>query len=545
MDAINQPLLSIRDLSVAFHQQSGTSLAVDKISFEIRRGECVALVGESGSGKSVSALSILKLLPYPTASHPSGSIRFKGRELLPLSEREMRDIRGSDVSIIFQEPMTSLNPLHTIERQIGEILHLHQPISGAMARGRTLELLTQVGIPEPETRMKSYPHQLSGGQRQRVMIAMALANEPDLLIADEPTTALDVTVQAQILALLADIRARLGMSLLFITHDLGIVRRIADRVCVMNGGKIVEQGAVEQVFSAPKHPYTRQLLAAEPKPDPAPPRPESPVVIETDDLKVWFPIKRGLLRTTVGHIKAVDGVSLAVRKGETLGVVGESGSGKTTLGLALLRLISSDGPIVFLGKGIQGLKFDTMRPFRRDMQIVFQDPFGSLSPRMSVGDIVAEGLSVHQRALSAEQREARVIKALRDVGLDPDTRFRYPHEFSGGQRQRISIARAIVLEPSFVVLDEPTSALDMLFQAQMVDLLRDLQRKRDLTYMFISHDLRVVASLASHLIVMRHGKVVEEGPAAALFKSPKSDYTRALFAAAFRNEAADGDAVAT
>jgi microcin C transport system ATP-binding protein len=545
MDAINQPLLSIRDLSVAFHQPSGTSLAVDKISFEIRRGECVALVGESGSGKSVSALSILKLLPYPTASHPSGSIRFQGRELLPLSEQEMRGIRGSDVSIIFQEPMTSLNPLHTIGRQIDEILHLHQPISSVMARARTLELLTQVGIPEPATRMMSYPHQLSGGQRQRVMIAMALANEPDLLIADEPTTALDVTVQAQILALLADIRARLGMSLLFITHDLGIVRRIADRVCVMNGGKIVEQGPVEQVFSAPKHPYTKDLLAAEPKPDPAPPRPESPVVMKTDDLKVWFPVKRGLMRSTVGYIKAVDGVSLAVRKGETLGVVGESGSGKTTLGLALLRLISSAGPIVFLGSNIQGLKFKAMRPFRRDMQIVFQDPFGALSPRMAIEDIVAEGLSVHQPQLSQEQREARVIKALRDVGMDPDTRFRYPHEFSGGQRQRISIARAVVLEPSFVVLDEPTSALDMLFQAQMVDLLRELQRKRDLTYMFISHDLRVVASLASHLIVMRHGKVVEEGPAMDLFRNPRSDYTRALFAAAFRNEAADGDAVAT
>jgi microcin C transport system ATP-binding protein len=543
MDAINQPLLSIRDLSVAFHQPSGTSLAVDKISFEIRRGECVALVGESGSGKSVSALSILKLLPYPTASHPSGSIRFQGRELLPLSEQEMRGIRGSDVSIIFQEPMTSLNPLHTIGRQIDEILHLHQPISSAMARARTLELLTQVGIPEPATRMMSYPHQLSGGQRQRVMIAMALANEPDLLIADEPTTALDVTVQAQILALLADIRARLGMSLLFITHDLGIVRRIADRVCVMNGGKIVEQGPVEQVFSAPKHPYTKDLLAAEPKPDPAPPRPESPVVMKTDDLKVWFPVKRGLMRSTVGYIKAVDGVSLAVRKGETLGVVGESGSGKTTLGLALLRLISSAGPIVFLGSNIQGLKFKAMRPFRRDMQIVFQDPFGALSPRMAIEDIVAEGLSVHQPQLSQEQREARVIKALRDVGMDPDTRFRYPHEFSGGQRQRISIARAVVLEPSFVVLDEPTSALDMLFQAQMVDLLRELQRKRDLTYMFISHDLRVVASLASHLIVMRHGQVVEEGPAAELFKAPKSDYTSALFAAAFRNEIAPDGAV--
>jgi microcin C transport system ATP-binding protein len=545
MDAINQPLLSVHDLSVAFHQPSGATIAVDHVSFEIKRGECVALVGESGSGKSVSALSILKLLPYPSASHPSGSIQFKGRELLTLSEREIRNLRGNDISIIFQEPMTSLNPLHTIEAQIGEILRLHQPINGSAVRARTLELLTQVGIPEPETRLGSYPHQLSGGQRQRVMIAMALANEPDLLIADEPTTALDVTVQAQILALLADIRARLGMSLLFITHDLGIVRRIADTVCVMNSGKIVEQGPVEEVFTAPKHPYTRALLAAEPKPDPAPPRPNSPVVISTDDLKVWFPIKRGLMRSTVGHIKAVDGVSLAVRKGETLGVVGESGSGKTTLGLALLRLISSDGPIVFLGKNIQGLQFKAMRPFRRDMQIVFQDPFGALSPRMSVGDIVAEGLTVHQSALSHEAREEKVIKALTDVGMDPQTRFRYPHEFSGGQRQRISIARAVVLEPNFVVLDEPTSALDMLFQAQMVDLLRELQRKRDLTYMFISHDLRVVASLASHLIVMRQGKVVEEGPAADLFKAPKSDYTRALFAAAFRNETTAGGAVAS
>jgi microcin C transport system ATP-binding protein len=544
MDAVNQPLLDVRDLSVAFRHGGGTSVAVDHISFEIRRGQCVALVGESGSGKSVSALSILKLLPYPTASHPSGSIHFKGRELIDLSEREIRSLRGNDISIIFQEPMTSLNPLHTIEAQIGEILQLHGSIRGSMARARILELLTQVGIPDPESRLGSYPHQLSGGQRQRVMIAMALANEPDLLIADEPTTALDVTVQAQILALLAEIRARLGMSLLFITHDLGIVRRIADVVCVMNNGKIVEQGPVEQVFTAPKHRYTQALLAAEPKPDPAPPRPAAPVVISTSDLKVWFPIKRGLMRSTVGHIKAVDGVSLTVRKGETLGVVGESGSGKTTLGLALLRLISSQGPIVFLSKDIQGLRFKAMRPFRRDMQIVFQDPFGALSPRMSVGDIVAEGLSVHQRALSEADRELRVIKALTDVGLDPETRFRYPHEFSGGQRQRISIARAVVLEPSFVVLDEPTSALDMLFQAQMVDLLRELQRKHDLTYVFISHDLRVVASLASHLIVMRNGKVVEEGPASELFKHPKTDYTRALFAAAFRIEAAPGGAVA-
>ncbi|MGJ4915749.1 ABC transporter ATP-binding protein [Bradyrhizobium sp. HKCCYLRH2060] len=545
MDAISQPLLSVSDLSVAFHQQGRLSTAVDHVSFDIKRGECVALVGESGSGKSVSALSVLKLLPYPVASHPSGSIRFKGRDLLPLSEGEMRGIRGSDISIIFQEPMTSLNPLHTIERQISEILHLHRPISNGAARARVLELLTQVGIPEPETRLGSYPHQLSGGQRQRVMIAMALANEPDLLIADEPTTALDVTVQAQILALLADIRARLGMSLLFITHDLGIVRRIADRVCVMNGGKIVEQGPVEQVFTAPSHPYTRALLAAEPKPDPAPPRPDAPVVMQAKDLKVWFPIKRGLFRSTVGHIKAVDGVSIAVRKGETLGVVGESGSGKTTLGLALLRLISSDGPIVFLGNEIQGLTFKQVRPFRRDMQIVFQDPFGALSPRMSVGDIIAEGLSVHQPDLSEEQSEAKVVKALTDVGLDPETRFRYPHEFSGGQRQRISVARAVVLEPSFVVLDEPTSALDMLFQSQMVELLRELQRKRELTYMFISHDLRVVAALASHLIVMRHGKVVEEGPAVELFKAPKTDYTRALFAAAFRNETAGNGAAAS
>ncbi|PZA09119.1 microcin ABC transporter ATP-binding protein [Rhodopseudomonas palustris] len=544
MDAINQPLLDVSDLSVAFHQPSGATTAVDHISYQIKRGECVALVGESGSGKSVSALSILKLLPYPSASHPSGQIRFKGRELLGMSEREIRGIRGNEISIVFQEPMTSLNPLHTIEAQIGEILQLHGGVRGAKARSRIIELLTQVGIPEPETRLASYPHQLSGGQRQRVMIAMALANEPDLLIADEPTTALDVTVQAQILALLADIRARLGMSMLFITHDLGIVRRIADTVCVMHTGKIVEQGPVEQVFADPQHPYTKALLAAEPKPDPAPPCPDAPVVISTDDLKVWFPIRRGLLRKTVGHIKAVDGVTLAIRKGETLGVVGESGSGKTTLGLALLRLISSDGPIVFLGDDVQGLKFKQMRTYRRDMQIVFQDPFGALSPRMSVGDIIAEGLSVHQPQLDEAEREARVIKSLKDVGLDPATRFRYPHEFSGGQRQRISIARAVVLEPNFVVLDEPTSALDMLFQAQMVDLLRELQRKRDLTYMFISHDLRVVASLASHLIVMKQGKVVEEGPAAELFKAPKTDYTRALFAAAFRLETSPDGAAA-
>jgi microcin C transport system ATP-binding protein len=414
----------------------------------------------------------------------------------------------------------------------------HLARAGPAGRKRTVELLTQVGIPDPEGRLASYPHQLSGGQRQRVMIAMALANEPDLLIADEPTTALDVTVQAQILKLLKDTQQRLGMSMLFITHDLGIVRKIADKVCVMQQGKIVEQGPVERVFAAPEHPYTRALLAAEPKPDPAPPRPQAPVVVKTDDLKVWFPIKRGVLRKTVGHIKAVDGISVELRKGETLGVVGESGSGKTTLGLAILRLISSDGPVVFMGHTIQGLKFKDMRPFRRDMQIVFQDPYGSLSPRMSVSDIIEEGLWVHHPKLNAQEREQRVIDALNDVGLDPDTRHRYPHEFSGGQRQRIALARALVLEPTFIVLDEPTSALDMLIQAQMVDLLRDLQKRRDLTYMFISHDLRVVAALASRLLVLRNGKMVEEGAAAELFKNPKSDYTRALFAAAFNLETA-------
>ncbi|MGZ8329800.1 MAG: ABC transporter ATP-binding protein [Rhodoplanes sp.] len=538
------PLLSVRDLSVSFRQGERDILAVDRVSFDLAKGGTVALVGESGSGKSVTALSIMKLLPYPAASHPCGAIDFKGRELLALPESEMRRVRGDDITIIFQEPMTSLNPLHTIEKQIGEILLLHRGIAGAAARARTLELLDQVGIPDPETRLPSYPHQLSGGQRQRVMIAMALANEPDLLIADEPTTALDVTVQAQILKLLKEIQTRLGMSMLFITHDLGIVRKVADQVCVMKHGKIVEQGPVERVFTAPEHPYTRDLLAAEPKPNPAPLQPDAPMIIETKDLKVWFPIKRGVMRKVVGHIKAVDGVTIEIRKGETLGVVGESGSGKTTLGLAILRLISSDGPIVFLGKELQGLKFKQMRPFRRDMQIVFQDPFGSLSPRMSISDIIEEGLWVHQPKLSAAEREERVIRALSDVGLDPESRFRYPHEYSGGQRQRIAVARTLVLEPTFIVLDEPTSALDMLIQSQMVDLLRDLQQRRDLTYLFISHDLRVVAALASRLIVMRHGKVVEAGAACDVFAHPRSEYTRALFAAAFNLETAPEGVVA-
>ncbi len=536
MDAKTEKLLDVKDLSVAFKQGDKEILAVDRISFDLAKGETLAIVGESGSGKSVTALSVMKLLPYPAARHPSGSIHFQGQELLQMTERQIRSVRGNDITIIFQEPMTSLNPLHTIEKQIGEILELHRGMTGAAARARILELLTQVGIPDPETRLESYPHQLSGGQRQRVMIAMALANEPDLLIADEPTTALDVTVQAQILKLLKEIQGRLGMAMLFITHDLGIVRKIADRVCVMSKGKIVEQGSVERIFTAPEHPYTKALLAAEPKPDPAPLQPDAPIVVETKDLKVWFPIKRGVMRKVVGHIKAVDGITIEVRKGETLGVVGESGSGKTTLGLALLRLISSDGPVVFMGKQLQGLTFKEMRPFRRDMQIVFQDPFGSLSPRMSIADIIAEGLDVHQPKLSQDEREAKVVQALQDVGLDPESRFRYPHEYSGGQRQRIAVARALVLEPTFIVLDEPTSALDMLIQAQMVDLLRDLQKRRNLTYLFISHDLRVVAALASRLVVMRNGKVVEEGPAMELFKNPKSDYTRALFAAAFKLE---------
>ncbi len=527
------PLLSVQDLSVAFRRPNGEALAVRHVSFDVKPGETVALVGESGSGKSVTALSILKLLPYPAASHPSGKIIFKGRDLLTASERQLRGVRGNEVTMVFQEPMSSLNPLHTIDQQIGEMLILHRGLSGAAARTRILELLHEVGIPDPESRMGAYPHQLSGGQRQRVMIAMALANEPDLLIADEPTTALDVTVQAQILKLLKELQARLGMAMLFITHDLGIVRKIADRVCVMQKGEIVEQGGAEETFQHPQHPYTQALLKAEPKPDPAPAAPDAKVVVAAEDLKVHFPIKRGILRRTVGYVKAVDGITIAIHEGETLGVVGESGSGKTTLGLALLRLISSKGPILFLGERVDGLGFAGLRPLRAHMQIVFQDPFGALSPRMSVADIVGEGLLVHQKALTIDEREARVIAALEDVGLDPDSRFRYPHEFSGGQRQRISIARAMALEPSFVVLDEPTSALDMLVQAQIVDLLRALQRKRSLTYMFISHDLRVVSALASRILVMRNGKMVEEGPAREVFEHPKEPYTKALFAAAF------------
>ena len=532
------PLLSVRDLSVAFTQGGTESLAVDRISFDIGKGETVALVGESGSGKSVSALSVLKLLPYPPATHPSGKIIFGGRDLLSLDERELRKVRGNNITMIFQEPMTSLNPLHTIERQIGEILALHRGMRERQARVRTLELLNEVGIREPEKRLGAYPHQLSGGQRQRVMIAMALANEPELLIADEPTTALDVTVQAQILELLARLKEKNGMSMLFITHDLGIVRKIADRVCVMTGGKIVETGPTREIFDNPQHAYTRHLLAAEPKGKPPPANENAEPVMRGENIKVWFPIRQGFLRRTVDHVKAVDGVDVTVRAGQTLGVVGESGCGKTTLGLALARMISSEGTIRFDGRDIGRLSFNDMRPLRRELQIVFQDPYGSLSPRMSVAEIIEEGLKIHEPKLTADQRDRRVVDVLDEVGLDPATRFRYPHEFSGGQRQRIAIARAMVLNPRFVMLDEPTSALDMSVQAQVVDLLRTLQAKHDLAYLFISHDLKVVRALANHVIVMRNGRIVEAGPSQQIFENPQTDYTRALISAAFRIETA-------
>ncbi|MCO5155806.1 MAG: ABC transporter ATP-binding protein [Aquamicrobium sp.] len=527
------PLLSVQDLSVAFSQGGRETLAVDHVSFDIARGETVALVGESGSGKSVTALSVLKLLPYPPASHPSGQILFDGTDLLAQGEKGLRRVRGNKVTMIFQEPMTSLNPLHTIEQQIGEILKIHRGMNDGAARARTLELLNEVGIREPEKRLSAYPHQLSGGQRQRVMIAMALANEPELLIADEPTTALDVTVQAQILELLAELKKNNRMSMLFITHDLGIVRRIADRVCVMTKGRIVESGPTSEIFANPQHDYTRHLLAAEPKGRPPAADPKAETVLEGKDIRVWFPIKQGFFRKTVDHVKAVDGVSVTVRAGQTLGIVGESGSGKTTLGLALSRMIASKGEITLGDTRIDGHSFKEMRPLRRQMQIVFQDPFGSLSPRMSVSEIIEEGLKIHEPNLDVDARDDMIVDVLREVGLDPETRFRYPHEFSGGQRQRIAIARAMVLKPRFVMLDEPTSALDMSVQAQVVDLLRELQRKHRLAYLFISHDLKVVRALSNHVVVMRGGKVVEEGPSQQIFENPQTDYTKALIAAAF------------
>ena len=541
----NPPLISVEDLSVDFRSGERVTHAVRHVSFDIGDAETVALVGESGSGKTVTALSILKLLPYPTASHPSGIIRFNGENVLALPQAALRKIRGNKISMIFQEPMTSLNPLHTIENQVGEVLKIHRGLSDRAARTRVLDLLDKVGIDDPKGRLQSYPHQLSGGQRQRVMIAMALANEPDLLIADEPTTALDVTIQAQILDLLLKLKAEFNMAMLLITHDLGIVRKMADRVCVMNNGEIVERGETRALFANPQHPYTKHLIASEPKGSPPPEDAKAKTILEAKDLRVWFPIKRGFLRHTVGHIKAVDGIDLTVKEGQTLGVVGESGSGKTTLGLALLRLVSSEGPIVYLGDRIDGYDSKRMRPLRRHMQIVFQDPYGSLSPRFSVGQIIEEGLSIQAPGLSHAEKDARVARALKEVGLDPALRDRYPHEFSGGQRQRIAIARALVLEPKFLILDEPTSALDVSVQAQIVDLLRELQRRHKLAYLFISHDLKVVRALANSIIVLRHGKVVEQGTAQTVFAKPKTDYTKALLAAAFELEATRGGAVAT
>jgi microcin C transport system ATP-binding protein len=539
-------LVSVEDLSVDFRGGAGNIVhAVRNVSFDIGKAETVALVGESGSGKTVTALSILRLLPYPAASHPSGVIRFKGEDLMALPLDGLRHVRGNQISMIFQEPMTSLNPLHTIEQQIGEVLKIHRGLSNSAAQARVLDLLNKVGIEDPKGRLDSYPHQLSGGQRQRVMIAMALANEPDLLIADEPTTALDVTIQAQILDLLLKLKSEFNMAMLLITHDLGIVRKMADRVCVMTNGEIVERGVTRDIFASPQHPYTKHLLASEPKGTPPAADPKAPIILEAKDLRVWFPIKRGFMRHTVGHIKAVDGIDLEVKEGQTLGVVGESGSGKTTLGLALLRLVSSDGPIIYLGDRIDGYDSKKMRPLRRDMQIVFQDPYGSLSPRLSIAQIIEEGLLIQKPDMDRTERRARVSKALKEVGLDPAAQDRYPHEFSGGQRQRIAIARALVLEPKFLILDEPTSALDVSVQAQIVDLLRDLQKRYKLAYLFISHDLKVVRALANDIIVLRHGKVVEQGPARTVFAEPRTDYTKALLAAAFELEATRGGAVAT
>ncbi len=543
-DPEHEPLVEVAGLSVSFGRGARELAAVRNISFRLERGETLALVGESGSGKSVTALSLMRLLPYPHAWHPGGSIRFLGEELKTASEARMRQLRGDRMTMIFQEPLTSLNPLHSIEKQIAEVLMVHHGISRRQARPRVIQLLRMVGLPEAEGRLDALPHQFSGGQQQRVMIAMALANQPDLLIADEPTTALDVTIQAQILALLQDLKQRMTMALLLITHDLTIVRAVADRVCVMMQGEIVEQGRVADVFARPAHPYTRRLLDAEPKDRPPPARAGSPELIRATDARVWFPIKRGVLRRTVDHVRAVDDISLALRRGHTLGVVGESGSGKSTLARALIRLQQSTGSIVFDGAELQGKSWRQLRPLRRRMQIVFQDPFGSLSPRLTIGQIVGEGLEIHRIGTAAERTEA-VRRTLEEVGLEADMQSRYPHEFSGGQRQRIAIARALVLKPELIVLDEPTSALDVSVQAQIVQLLRDLQASHDLAYVFISHDLRVVRALAHDVLVMKDGKVVEQGPAEQIFAAPRTAYTRALMAAAFELAADQTGAVAT
>jgi len=535
----DESLLEIDDLSVVFDTASGEVEAVKHVSFNINEGETVALVGESGSGKSVTALSVMQLLPYPKARHPNGSIRFQGEELIGANKETLSRVRGDRVGIIFQEPMTSLNPLHVVEKQINETLVLHKGMDAEQARARTLELLDLVRIRDPEKRLKSYPHQLSGGQRQRVMIAMALANEPDILIADEPTTALDVTIQAQILKLLEELQNELGMAMLLITHDLGIVEKVSDRVCVMEAGEIVEAGLTEIIFSSPQQDYTRMLLESEPSGKPLTADATNPIVLRGENVRVWFPVKKGVLRRTVDHVKAVNDVSIEIREGHTVGVVGESGSGKTTLALALLRLIESTGDIVFQDQNIQGVKGSELKPLRQQMQVVFQDPYGSLSPRLTISQIVEEGLIAHNLVESEQQRENMVVEALKEVGLDPDTRNRYPHEFSGGQRQRIAIARAMILKPKLVVLDEPTSALDRSVQAQIVDLLRDLQQQHQLAYMFISHDLKVVRALSDELIVLRAGDVIEQGNADEIFANPTEPYTQALISAAFDLEVAD------
>ena len=532
----NAPLLEIRDLSVTFAGRGGSKSveAVRGVSLTLDRSETVALVGESGSGKSVTALSILQLLPYPLATHGAdSSIRLAGEELVGAAPDALRRVRGNRIAMVFQEPMTSLNPLHTLEQQVNETLLIHRHMSAAAARERTLELLRLVGLPDAESRLEAYPHQLYGGQRQRVMIAMAIANEPDILIADEPTTALDVTIQAHILELLKDLCDRLGMALFLITHDLTIVRKMADNICIMTQGEIVEAGPTAEIFARPRHPYTQRLLAAEPKGRAPPADPAAVELMAAQELKVWFPIRRGVLRRVRGHVKAVDGVSLAVRNGTTLGVVGESGSGKTTLGLALLRLTEAQGQIRFAGQDLAALGQRPLRPLRREMQVVFQDPFSSLSPRLSVAQIVEEGLKVHRLAATAAERRRLIETALVEVGLDPEAADRYPHEFSGGQRQRIAIARALVLKPRFVVLDEPTSALDMSVQAQIVELLRELQARHNLAYLFISHDLRVVRALAHEILVMKDGRIVEAGPTDRVMTRPQHPYTRALMAAAF------------
>ncbi len=540
---MTKPLLSVEDLSVCFHQENKIIEAVKSISFTLNPHETVAIVGESGSGKSVTALSILQLLPYPKAFHPKGHIYFHEHDLVGAGENYLRTIRGNKISMIFQEPMTSLNPLQNVEKQIGEVLQIHKGFTGKPVRARCIELLEMAGFKDGESRLQAYPHQLSGGQRQRVMIAMALACEPQILIADEPTTALDVTIQATLLDLLKELQRKLGMAMLLITHDLGIVRKMADRLVVMKDGEMVEEGGTDRVFAHPTSPYTRRLINSFPKGEAVPTSPGAPPILKVDHVKVYFDIRGGFLRRKVGDIHAVDDVSFSLKEGHTLGIVGESGSGKTTLAMALLRLEKSQGTIWFEGQEIQDFSRKNMRPLRREMQVVFQDPYSSLSPRMSVGQIVAEGLEIHGLGKTFETRDLQVIQALREVGLDPEARHRYPHEFSGGQRQRIAIARAIVLKPKLVVLDEPTSALDRSVQVDVIDLLRNLQLTHKLAYLFISHDLAVVRAISHDVLVMKRGKIVEHGSAHSIFESPQEPYTKALIKASFDLKVGDEEKV--